>query len=94
MTPREKLLRLALVMPDAGVQTICNSITWICPGIDDPTRPVMVRDRAELLEALGSIIHDKALREQFAAEIGRLKANYVPSPTHDNVVSLFGEVAG
>jgi hypothetical protein len=90
MTPREKLLRLALAMPEAAIPTICRSIGWICPGIDDPTKPAMICQRAELIEAMDSIIHDKALREQFAAEVERLKAEYVPGPKRDNVVSLFG----
>jgi hypothetical protein len=67
-------------MPEAAVPTICRSIAWMCPGIDDPTKPAMVRAKAELLEALGGIIHDKALREQFAAEIDRLKAEHIPAP--------------
>jgi hypothetical protein len=93
MSPREKLVRLAMAMPEAAIPTICRSIGWICPGIDDPTKPAMVRQRAELLEELDSIIHDKALREQFAAGLERLKAEHVPAPRRDNVVALFGEVA-
>jgi hypothetical protein len=93
MTPREKLLRLVLAMPEAAIPTICRSIGWICPGIDDPTKPMMVRPRAELLEALGGIIHDRALREQFSAEVDKLKAEHVPSPRRDNVVELFGRAA-
>ena len=91
MTPREKLLRLALAMPEAAIPTICRSIGWICPGIDDPKMPAMVRQRAELLEAMDGIIHDKALREQFAAGVEQLKAEYVPGPRRDNVVLLFGD---
>jgi hypothetical protein len=93
MSPREKLLRLAMAMPEAAIPTICRSIGWICPGIDDPAKPAMVRQRAELLEAMDSIIHDKALREQFAAEVERLKAEYVPGPERENVVHLFGRAA-
>jgi hypothetical protein len=92
MTPREKLLRLALAMPDAVVPTINRAISWICPGIDDPTKPAMIRDAAELLDDLMGI-HDKALRDQWTAEVKRLTAEHVPSPRRDNVVALFGEVA-
>jgi hypothetical protein len=92
MTPREKLLRLALAMPDAGVPSICRVIAWICPGIDDPAKPAMVRDAAGLLDDLMSI-QDKALLDQWTAEVKRLTAEHVPGPRHDNVVALFGEVA-
>jgi hypothetical protein len=92
MTPREKLLRLALAMPEAAIPTICRSIGWICPGIDDPTKPAMVLARAELVEALDGIVHDPVLREQFRAGIERLKAEHVPAPNRrDNVVELFGD---
>lgn len=94
MSPREKLLRLALAMPEAAIPTICRSIAWICPGIDDPKMPAMVRQRAELLEELDSIIHDPVLRKQFVEVVERLKAEHVPSPPRDNVVSLFSETVG
>jgi hypothetical protein len=38
-------------------------------------------------------IQDKALLDQWAAEVKRLTAEHVPSPRRDNVVLLFGEVA-
>jgi hypothetical protein len=93
MSPREKLLRLALAMPEAAIPTICRSIGWICPGIDDPAKPAMVRDAAGLLDDLMGI-QDKALLDQWTAEVKGLTAEYVPAPRRDNVVELFGEVAG
>jgi hypothetical protein len=92
MSPREKLLRLALAMPEAGVPAICRVIAWICPGIDDPAKPAMVRDAAGLLDDLMGI-QDKALLDQWTAEVKLLTAEHVPSPRRDNVVALFGEVA-
>lgn len=91
MTPeREKLLRLALDMPEEAVSVTARSIVWICPGLADATRPIFQKSKLELLEALGTIIHDPVLREQFSAEVESLKAGYVPSePSADNVVSLF-----
>jgi hypothetical protein len=92
MSPREKLLRLALAMPEAASPTICRSIGWICPGIDDPTKPAMICDAAGLLDDLRGI-QDKALRDQWTAEVKRLTAEHVPSPKRDNVVELFGRAA-
>jgi hypothetical protein len=41
MTPaRERLLRLALAMPEAGVTVIAKSIVWICPGLEKDGRPI------------------------------------------------------
>jgi hypothetical protein len=93
MSPREKLLRLALAMPEGACPPICRVIAWICPGIDDPTKPAMIRDAAGLLDDLLGI-QDKALRDQWTAEVKRLTAEHVPSPRRDNVVPLFGEVVG
>jgi hypothetical protein len=89
---RERLLRLALAMPEAGVPSICRIIAWICPGIDNPAKPAMIRDAAGLLDDLMGI-QDKSLRDQWTAEVKRLTAEHVPGPKRDNVVSLFGEVA-
>jgi hypothetical protein len=95
MTPaREKLLRLALAMPEEGVPTICRMIAWICPGIDDPAKPAMIRDAAGLLDDLMRI-EDKALRDRWVAEIDRLRNEPPPAIVQrDNVVSLFREIAG
>jgi hypothetical protein len=91
MTPaREKLLRLALEMPEQGVASITNSILWICPGLADKAKPMLVQNKVGLLKALGTIIHDPVLLERFQSELELLKAGHVPkAPKHDNVVALF-----
>jgi hypothetical protein len=93
MTPaRERLLRLALEMPEQAVATIARSILWTCPGMEDATKPMLVRAKVELLEGLGSIAHDPKLRALFKEEIERLKA--APRPVRakrdSNIVPLFG----
>jgi hypothetical protein len=90
MTPREKLLRLALAMPEAGVPAICRVIAWICPGIDNPAKPAMIRDAAGLLDELVGI-QDKALRDRWVAEIDRLKNEHIIIARRTNVVALFGD---
>ena len=92
MTPeREKLLRLVVAMPEEAVGVTARSIVWVCPGLADETRPIFQRNKVELLEALGGIIHDPVLRERFSAELKRLKAEHVPAePVPGNVVALFG----
>jgi hypothetical protein len=45
MTPaRERLLRIVLAMPEAGVTVIAKSIGWICPGLEQAGRPMMRQD--------------------------------------------------
>jgi hypothetical protein len=92
MTPtREKLLRLALDMPEEPVGVTARSIVWICPGLANESRPIFQKSKAELLEALGTIIHDPVLRERFSAELDKLKTEHVPAePIGGNVVALFG----
>ena len=92
MTPeREKLLRLVLAMPEEAVAVTARSIEWICPGLADETRPIFQRNKVELLEALGGIIHDPVLRAELSAELDKLKAGHVPAErTGGNVVALFG----
>jgi hypothetical protein len=77
-------------MPEAGVGAVARSIVWLCPGLADETRPIFLQSKAELLDAVGSIIHDPELRERFQVELEKLKSGYVPRrPKHDNVVPLF-----
>ena len=96
MTPaRERLLRLVLEMPEQAVPTIARSILWTCPGMEDVTKPMAVKAKMELLEAIGSIAHDPKLREKFKEEIERLKAAPRPVRTkRDNIVPLFGGSEG
>jgi len=78
----------------AQVPTICRMIAWICPGIDDPAKPAMIRDAAGLLDDLMRN-EDKALRDRWVAEIDRLRNEPRPAIVQrDNVVSLFREIAG
>ena len=91
MTPaREKLLRLVLAMPEAGVETIAKSILWICPGLANSQLPSFVRKKVELLEELRAVATDPALLSQVTRELALLKQQPVePRPPRDNVVSLF-----
>jgi hypothetical protein len=91
MTPeREKLLRLALAMPEEAVATIGKSITWICPGLTDAKMPVFVREKVELLADLRRVASDPELRGLLSQEIDRMKAGHVPpEPFVGNVVALF-----
>jgi hypothetical protein len=91
MTPtREKLLRLALAMPEPGVETITKSILWICPGLANPNLPAFVRKKVELLEELRAVATGPALLSQVTRELALLKQQPVePRPPRDNVVPLF-----
>jgi hypothetical protein len=91
MTPaREKLLRLALAMPEEGLDVIAQTITWICPGLMDAALPAMMQDKAEVLDDLGRIARDLALREQAERVLRKMQRYPVPQVTpHDNVVRLF-----
>jgi hypothetical protein len=90
MTPaRQELLRLALEMPEGAVATACRVIRWMCPGMIRPGMPMLGQNKIALLEEMGAIVNDPALRAKFRAALAELKAGYVPAPVPENVVELF-----
>jgi hypothetical protein len=91
MTPaRERLLRLALAMPEEGVATIVKSIVWICPGLANANRPALVQEKVELLESLRRVASDPELLGQLSRELEQLKQTPIePHPCRENVVRLF-----
>jgi hypothetical protein len=94
MTPaRERLVRLALAMPEEAVEVIAKTSVWICPGLENATGPAFVKDKAELMLSLALMAQDPELQRLTLREVRRLAAMPVPEiPSKpDNVVALFSE---
>jgi hypothetical protein len=96
MTPaRERLLRLALAMPEEAVVPVAKYIVWICPGLANAKLPAFVLEKVELLEDLRRVASDPKLLVQVSKEIDRLKREPSrPRPRRENIVRLFGETEG